>query len=305
MPPLTRRAARVLCVDRVGAVLLLAGTDPACPDDPPVWLPPGGGLEPGDVAPAAAACRELFEETGLWLDDAGPVVASRRAAFSFAGLDVEQDEHWFAVRTPRFEPVTTGWSHWEERCLRGASWWRPGEPVEGLVPDDVAPLAAAAHAVLPPQPVRPTVRVLVVDSRDRCLLLAAATGAGERVWFPPGGGLEPGEDPVAAARRELAEELGLRVGDVGPCVWTRRHVLDTVDLRERWHLLRVGALEPDVSGWTDEERRDVTDVRWWTMEEMATTGELLVPRDLASLLPGLLDDDRAGRLPDVPVEVGL
>ncbi|BCJ49225.1 hypothetical protein Asp14428_07000 [Actinoplanes sp. NBRC 14428] len=32
---------------------------------------------------------------------------------------------------------------------------------------------------------------------------------GHDVWEPPGGGLDPGEDHLRAARRELAEETGL------------------------------------------------------------------------------------------------
>ncbi len=115
-------------------------------------------------------------------------------------------------------------------------------------------------------------RVLVVDADDRVLLLRSRAG----FWFPPGGGIEPGETAVQAARRELVEELGLHLaddGELGPCVWTRRHVLPSFDLRERWYLLRVGAsgtpVELDHSGWTPLERSTLDEVRWWTLDELA------------------------------------
>lgn len=37
----------------------------------------------------------------------------------------------------------------------------------------------------------------------------------ERAWSIPKGELEPGEEPLAAARREFAEELGVPAPDVG------------------------------------------------------------------------------------------
>ncbi|RKW69447.1 NUDIX hydrolase [Galactobacter caseinivorans] len=36
--------------------------------------------------------------------------------------------------------------------------------------------------------------------------------SGTRAWMQPGGKLEPGEDPAAAALRELSEELGVHWG---------------------------------------------------------------------------------------------
>lgn len=41
---------------------------------------------------------------------------------------------------------------------------------------------------------------------------------GELFWITPGGGLEPGESPAEGLRRELREELGLDVFEIGPLV---------------------------------------------------------------------------------------
>jgi ADP-ribose pyrophosphatase YjhB (NUDIX family) len=60
---------------------------------------------------------------------------------------------------------------------------------------------------------RPTARVLLVDGADRVLLFRSVNEAGQAFWFPPRGGVEPGEDAPAAARREVREETGL--ADVG------------------------------------------------------------------------------------------
>lgn len=49
-------------------------------------------------------------------------------------------------------------------------------------------------------------RVLAFDGEDRLLLVRHAYGSGR--WMLPGGGLGRGEEPVAAALREFAEEVG-------------------------------------------------------------------------------------------------
>lgn len=57
---------------------------------------------------------------------------------------------------------------------------------------------------------RPTVRVLCVDGCDRILLIGWHDPFdGTCAWDLPGGGIEPGETALQAARRELEEESGV------------------------------------------------------------------------------------------------
>jgi 8-oxo-dGTP diphosphatase len=51
---------------------------------------------------------------------------------------------------------------------------------------------------------------VIVDDEDRILLSHWIEGR-RPAWTMPGGGLEPGEDPERAVRREVREETGYRV----------------------------------------------------------------------------------------------
>jgi 8-oxo-dGTP pyrophosphatase MutT (NUDIX family) len=148
----------------------------------------------------------------------------------------------------------------------------------------------AAGAVL-----RPTVRVLLVDGSDRVLLFRMHPTDRPAFWAPPGGGVEPGESDEQAAVRELREETGWPDPMVGPLIGHRRHVVTwndgvTYDARERWYLARVDTLEVDDAGWTDDERLDMSDHRWWTLNELDATAEELTPDDLAVRVRSILID---------------
>jgi 8-oxo-dGTP pyrophosphatase MutT (NUDIX family) len=136
---------------------------------------------------------------------------------------------------------------------------------------------------------RPTVRVVTLDPDDRVLLFEVADrdGTGDTWWETPGGGVEPDEDPAAAATRELAEELGhtdLSLVDLD--VTVERDSSDTGAVTrkvERVLATRVPDDSVDTSGWTDAERREIVRWHWWTIEELRANGTAIHPAGLADL----------------------
>ena len=154
-------------------------------------------------------------------------------------------------------------------------------------------------------PIRLTARVLLLDENDRVLLFRgqAPETPELRFWFPAGGGIETGESPEEAARREVKEETGLENFVLGPHIWNRRHVFtfygSRQDVREVWFFARVPHFEINTSGFTEFEREVLQEHRWWTLNELETTSDFLTPRNLAILLKDLF----LNGLPTKPVTV--
>lgn len=153
---------------------------------------------------------------------------------------------------------------------------------------------------------RTGIRALVVDPNERIALVRFEFPA-RSLWAAPGGGVEQGEDDTATLRRELREELGLELAEpLEACVWVRTHVFPMSSWdgqTERFYLVRTPpfAIRPALSA---EELRDegVTDLRWWTLEELdAATDVDFAPRRLPTLLRELLRDGPQME----PIDVGV
>jgi predicted amidohydrolase/ADP-ribose pyrophosphatase YjhB (NUDIX family) len=171
--------------------------------------------------------------------------------------------------------------------------WRPGTlTVE--VPVDVT-----VH------PVREAVRGLVVDGAGRALLVRFADDeTGASWWTPPGGGLQPGEDHLAAARRELREELDRDGVRIGPWIGRRTHTFfwrGWMTQRERWLLCRTEPFEVAAAHVASLSAEHIREVRWWSAAALRSSGVVTTPRDLARLL----DRIAGGRLPDPETDLGV
>jgi 8-oxo-dGTP pyrophosphatase MutT (NUDIX family) len=69
------------------------------------------------------------------------------------------------------------------------------------------PTEAEAPAAIRDLPYRPGVGIMLLDSRGR-VFVAQRIDMPSAAWQMPQGGIDKGESPLEAARRELAEETG-------------------------------------------------------------------------------------------------
>jgi len=150
---------------------------------------------------------------------------------------------------------------------------------------------------------RPAARALVLDRRDRTLLVLFRDDTGQTWWATPGGGVNQGETLEQTIRRELAEEAGLVDFELGPEIWRRDPTYAwygrIYHQRERIHLVRVEEHEPAPT--IDLAAEHVHDVRWWTLPELEAAEEQLVPQSLPQRLRELLEHGP----PPEPVDIGI
>jgi TDG/mug DNA glycosylase family protein len=131
---------------------------------------------------------------------------------------------------------------------------------------------------------RRAVRALVVDERDRVLLLRWERKLGSSFWVTPGGGVEAGENDRQALLRELREEAGLTDPRPGRRLWRTEFVTpefahDGGWLRQRddVYLVRTRAGAVSVPNLVAER---VMGHRWWTLDELDRSDDLFGPFDL-------------------------
>ncbi len=132
--------------------------------------------------------------------------------------------------------------------------------------------------------------------------------AGAHAWQMPQGGLDPGEDPLAAARRELAEETGIVSAELlmeAP-VWLAYDLPEAArkaswggryrGQTQKWFALRFTGRDADIDVLNPPGGHK-PEFAAWRWEKLSATPELIVPfkrpvyEDVVKLFAGFASED--------------
>jgi 8-oxo-dGTP pyrophosphatase MutT (NUDIX family) len=126
-------------------------------------------------------------------------------------------------------------------------------------------ISEAEYALATYNPQRTHDVTLFITNGERLALIRKPHFA-EGIWRTPGGGIKPGEDPVAAMEREALEETGLRIDVQRYLVVAEAVFRYGEDLQWRTHVFHATTDDDDLA---PRDLEEIAAARWGTPAELA------------------------------------
>lgn len=239
-----------------------------------LWTLPGGGLDHGEN-PRDAVLREIHEETGLdaTISETARVYSAhlpqaRREGrpADFHALRIVYDG-WVPLDAPSPRVVEVDGSTVE------AAWHPLADVLSGAVP--VSALVVEALADHQPFRLQRVAAYAVIRRGDEVLLTHLSPRAAHAgLWTLPGGGIDHGERPADAVRREVHEECGVEVtvgelSGVHDLHFSGTAPSGRLEDYHGVHLIFEGSVPDDVEPRVVEVGGTTDDVRWVAIADIA------------------------------------
>lgn len=166
----------------------------------------------------------------------------------------------------------------------------PSGPKRTLRGDVLCAILSLMSAPVDHHKKRRSARVILRSPSNEVLLIefVVRRSSGDfTFWATPGGEVEVGESDITAAQRELREELGLELHLVGPVHFASsefEHKGALITNTDVFFTAECPREAPRLDPFTAEERAAMRRMRWWSADEIASSGVDIFPKDLEQAL---------------------
>lgn len=164
-------------------------------------------------------------------------------------------------------------------------------------------------------PIRNSIKILLLNDKKEILLMCAddpktTTLDGKyngKFWFAVGGQIENGESMQEAAIREIYEETGLGKEEIelGPIVWFGEFDLSLngilTHMKQTFMVVKTNNKNVVLTNLDEWEKKKVKRLKWFSLEEIIHSDEVIYPVVLPQYLPSILK----GKYPKKPIEIDL
>jgi len=165
------------------------------------------------------------------------------------------------------------------------------------------------------KPVRSSIKILLLNEKNELLLMCAddpktTSADGKYIgkfWFTVGGQIEENESINEAAIREIYEETGIKKEEIelGPIVWFGEFdlILNGVltRLKQKFMVAKTNQKNVFLKNPTSWEKNVITEFKWYSLDEIKNTNEIIYPALLSEYLPDII----AKNYPSKPIEIDL